>query len=658
MYIESVPNRNSPPAILLRESYRDADKIKKRTIANLSDWPTEIVEGLRTLLKGGKVAPADQESIIVRRALPHGHVAAVLGTLRNIGLDRMLGPPRNRCRDLVIAMIVVRLIAPASKLATARMLDPLTASSSLGEVIGLGPVDEDELYVALDWLGERQEAIEKALARKHLHDGTLVLYDVSSSYVEGRCCELARLGYNRDGKKGKLQIVYGLLCAADGCPVAIEVFEGDTGDPRTLAAQIDKVKKRFALERVALVGDRGMITQARLDAEIAPAGLDWITALRAPAIRTLVEAGALQMSLFDQRDMAAITSPDYPGERLIVCRNPDLARERTRKREDLLAATEADLAVIAAAVRRARNPLRGEAEIALKVGAVVNRHKVAKHFELSIGEASFSFHRKTEAITAEAALDGIYVVRTNLPKKLLDDAATVGAYKSLARVERAFRSLKTVDIHLRPIFHWTTPRVRAHVLLCMLAYPCRAPHARQACADAVRRDRSRGGCRHARFHRCQGRALRSRQAQADHRPHRRRPADYRMPEMNGIEFLEQAMDIYPGARRVLLTAYADTSAAIDAINVVDLDHYLLKPWDPPEEKLYPVVDLLLETWRQSDHRPVPETRMVGHRWSARSSAVREFLARNQVPYRWYSSDEPEGERLLAAAGADGTGCPW
>ena len=470
MYIESVPNRNSPPAILLRESYRDADKIKKRTIANLSDWPTEIVEGLRTLLKGGKVAPADQESIIVRRALPHGHVAAVLGTLRNISLERMLGPPRNRCRDLVIAMIVARLIAPASKLATARMLDPLTASSSLGEVLGLGPVDEDELYVALDWLGERQEAIEKALARKHLHDGTLVLYDVSSSYVEGRCCELARLGYNRDGKKGKLQIVYGLLCAADGCPVAIEVFEGDTGDPRTLAAQIDKVKKRFALERVTLVGDRGMITQARLDAEIAPAGLDWITALRAPAIRTLVEAGALQMSLFDQRDMAAITSPDYPGERLIVCRNPDLARERTRKREDLLAATEADLAVIAAAVRRARNPLHGEAEIALKVGAVVNRHKVAKHFELSIGEASFSFHRKTEAIAAEAALDGIYVVRTNLPKKLLDDAATVGAYKGLARVERAFRSLKTVDIHLRPIFHWTTPRVRAHVLLCMLAY--------------------------------------------------------------------------------------------------------------------------------------------------------------------------------------------
>ena len=470
MYIESVPNRNSPPAILLRESYRDGGKIKKRTIANLSSWPTDIIEGLRTLLKGGKVAAADQETIVVRRALPHGHVAAVLGTLRDIGLDRLLGPAGNRCRDLVIAMIVARLIAPASKLATARMLDPLTAAFSLGETLGLGAVDEDELYVALDWLGERQEAVEKALARKHLRAGMLVLYDVSSSYVEGRCCELAQLGYNRDGKKGKLQIVYGLLCARDGCPVAIEVFEGDTADPRTLATQIDKVKKRFALDHVVLVGDRGMITQARIDGEIAPAGLDWITALRAPAIRELAEAGALQMSLFDQRDMAAITSPDYPGERLIVCRNRDLARERARKREDLLAATEKDLAIIAAAVRRARKPLRGEAAIALKVGAVVNRHKMAKHFDLVIGEASFAFHRKAAAIAAEAALDGIYVVRTSLPKRTLGDAAAVGAYKSLAQVERAFRSLKTVDIHLRPIFHWTTPRVRAHVFLCMLAY--------------------------------------------------------------------------------------------------------------------------------------------------------------------------------------------
>ena len=470
MYIEAVPNRNSPPAILLRESYRDGAKIKKRTIANLSDWPSELVEGLRTLLKGGTVTPADQETIIVRRTLPHGHVAAVLGTLRHIGLARVLGPAGNRPRDLVIAMIVARLVTPASKLATARMLDPATAASSLGLVLGLGAVDEDELYVALDWLGERQQAIEKALARKHLRDGTLVLYDVSSSYFEGRCCELAKFGYNRDGKKGKLQIVYGLLCAADGCPVAIEVFEGDTADPRTLATQIDKVKSRFALKHVVLVGDRGMITQARLDADIAPAGLDWITALRAPAIRALVEDGALQMSLFDERDIAAITSPDYPGERLVVCRNPDLARERTRKRLDLLAATEDHLAAIAAAVRRTRKPLRGEAAIALKVGAVVNRRKMAKHFELAIGAASFSFRRNADAIAAEAALDGIYAVRTNLAKQVLGDAAAVGAYKSLAQVERAFRSLKTVDIHLRPIFHWTAPRVRAHVLLCMLAY--------------------------------------------------------------------------------------------------------------------------------------------------------------------------------------------
>ncbi|MGO9768210.1 MAG: IS1634 family transposase [Roseiarcus sp.] len=470
MYIEAVPNRNSPPAILLRESYRDGAKIKKRTIANLSDWPSELVEGLRTLLKGGTATAADQQSIIVRRALPHGHVAAVLGTLRAIGLDRVLGRAGNRPRDLVIAMIVARLIAPASKLATARMLDLATAASSLGDVLGLGAVDEDELYAAIDWLGERQQAIETALARKHLRDGTLVLYDVSSSYLEGRCCELAKLGYNRDGKKGKLQIVYGLLCAADGCPVAIEVFEGDTADPRTLATQIDKIKTRFALKHVVLVGDRGMITQARLDAEIAPAGLDWITALRAPAIRALVAGGALQMSLFDERDMAAITSPDYPGERLIVCRNPDLARERTRKRQDLLAATEDDLGAIAAAVGRARKPLHGKAEIALKVGAVINRHKMAKHFELDIGETSFAFHRNADAIAAEAALDGIYVVRTNLTKRILGDAATVGAYKSLAKVEQAFRSLKTLDIHLRPIFHWTAPRVRAHVMLCMLAY--------------------------------------------------------------------------------------------------------------------------------------------------------------------------------------------
>jgi hypothetical protein len=470
MYIEAVPNRASPPAILLRESYRDGGRIKKRTLANLSDWPVELVEGLRTLLKGGTAIAADRAPIIVRRSLPHGAVAAVLGALRAIGLDGLLGAAGDRCRDLVIAMLVNRIIAPASKAATARMLDGQTAASSLGAVLNLGAVDEDELYAALDWLGERQPAIEKSLARKHLEDGALVLYDVSSSYMEGRCCPLAKFGYNRDGKKGKLQIVYGLLCSADGRPVAIEVFEGNTGDPATLAVHVAKLKQRFALKHVVLVGDRGMITQARIDRELAPAGLDWITALRAPAIRALADAGALQMSLFDERDMDTISAPDFPGERLMVCRNVDLARERARKRENLLVATERDLAAIADAVNRKRRPLRGQAKIGLKVGAVLNRRKMAKHFEIVISPAGLSFARKADAIAAEAALDGLYVVRTCLTKAALDDDAVVAAYKNLARVERAFRSLKTVDLHIRPIFHWNAPRVRAHVFLCMLAY--------------------------------------------------------------------------------------------------------------------------------------------------------------------------------------------
>ena len=470
MYIEAVPNRSSPPAILLRESYRVGGKVKKRTLLNLSDWPHPLVEGLRALLKGGTALPPGQEAIIIKRSLPHGHVAAVLGTLRRIGLDRLLGPAGNRCRDLVLAMIVGRLIAPVSKLATAKALDPATAGSSLGTALGLGAVDEDELYAALDWLLERQPQIEAALARRHLKQGTLVLYDVSSSYLEGHCCELAQLGYNRDGKRGKLQIVYGLLCAADGCPVAIEVFEGSTGDPATLAAQIDKLKRRFGLSHVVLVGDRGMITQARLDADIKPAELDWITALRAPAIRALLDAGAFQLSLFDERDLAGITAPDYPGERLIVCRNPDLAAARRHKREDLLRATERDLAVIQHAVRRARKPLRSRAKIALEVGAVIGKHKMAKHFALTIADADFRFARKQDRIDAEARLDGIYVVRTSLPADTLDDTESVRAYKSLAQVERAIRSIKTVDIQVRPIFHWAAPRVRAHVLLCMLAY--------------------------------------------------------------------------------------------------------------------------------------------------------------------------------------------
>jgi transposase len=470
MYIEAVPNRNSPPAILLRESYRHEGKVRKRTLCNLTDWSPAHVEGLRGVLKGGTVIPPEQDAFTVTRSLPHGHVAAAVGVARKIGLDRILGPVGNRCRDLVLAMLIGRIVDPVSKLAAARTLSPATASSSLGEVLGLGEVDDDELYAALDWLLARQSAIEAALAKRHLQNGTLVLYDVSSSYMEGNCCPLAKRGYSRDGKKGTLQIVYGLLCAPDGCPVAIEVFDGNTGDPTTLAPQIAKLKQRFGLDHVVLVGDRGMITEARITEDIKAAGLDWITALRGPAIKDLLNSGALQLTLFDQRDMASITAPDFPGERLVVCRNPDLAAERSRKREDLLAATEKELARIKTAVERKRDPLRGTAEIALAVGAVLNIYKMKLHFDLTITDTTFSFARKTTEIAAEAVTDGLYVVRTSLPEAKLDDAETVRSYKSLARVERAFRCMKTVDLNVRPVYHWLEDRVRAHVLLCMLAY--------------------------------------------------------------------------------------------------------------------------------------------------------------------------------------------
>jgi hypothetical protein len=451
----------------LRESFRENGRVRKRTLANLSDWPTILVEGFRTLLKGG-VAVAE-EGIAIRRALPHGHAAAVLGTIRAIGLDRLLGKPTDtRLAPLTIALIASRLVSPASKLATARDLAADTACSSLGRLLQLGAVDEVELYRALDWLGARQAAIEGALARRHLKDGALVLYDVSSSWLEGRCCELARFGYSRDGKKGKLQIVYGLLCAADGCPVAVEVFEGNTADPMTLSAQIDKLKERFGLSRVVLVGDRGMITNARIRDELKPAGLDWITALRAPQIRALLDAGAFQLSLFDERDLAEITAPDFPGERLVVCRNPLLAEERTRKREDLLQATEAALTKLADQIARGTGPT-GQDKIARAVGRIENRYKLAKLFDIAVAEDGFTFGRNHARIADEARLDGFYVIRTSVEDKALAAENVVGAYKSLARVERAFRSLKTVDLHLRPIHHWLAPRVRAHVFLCMLA---------------------------------------------------------------------------------------------------------------------------------------------------------------------------------------------
>jgi hypothetical protein len=470
MYIESVPNRNSPPAILLRESYRENGKVRKRTLCNLSDWPIAHIEGLRGVLKGGTVIASDRDAFTITRSLPHGHVAAALGSAQKIGLDRILGPEGNRCRDLVLALIVARILEPASKLATARALSPETASSSLGVVLGLGEVDENELYAALDWLYERQPAIETALAKRHLKNGTLVLYDVSSSYMEGRCCPLAKRGHSRDGLKGTLQITYGLLCAPDGCPVAIEVFAGNTGDPTTLATQVEKLKQRFKLDHVVLAGDRGMLTQARINADLRAAGFDWITALRAPTIQALLKTGAFQLSLFDQRDMASITAPEFPGERLVVCRNADLAAERSRKRQELLAATERDLARILAAVRRKRDPLRGATDIALAVGEVINKHKMAKHFEPNITDTNLSFPRNDASIAAEAAIDGIYIIRTNLPADTLDDAATVRGYKSLALVEQAFRFMKTIDLHVRPVYHWSADRVRAHVCLCMLAY--------------------------------------------------------------------------------------------------------------------------------------------------------------------------------------------
>jgi hypothetical protein len=467
MYIESVPNRGSPPAILLRESFREDGRVRKRTVANLSAWPAPLVEGFRTLLKGGVAVAAD--GIRIRRALPHGHAAAVLGTIRAIGLDRLLGKPSDkRLAPLAIALIASRLVSPASKLATARELAADTAASSLGRLLGLGAVDEVELYRALDWLGARQGAIEAALARRHLKDGALVLYDVSSSWLEGRCCELARFGYSRDGKKGKLQIVYGLLCAADGCPVAVEVFDGNTADPMTLATQIDKLKERFGLSRVVLVGDRGMITSARIRDELKPAGLDWITALRAPQIRALLDTGAFQLSLFDERDLAEITAPEFPGERLVVCKNPLLAEERTRKRGDLLQATEAALTKLADQIARGTGP-KGQDKIARAVGRIENRYKLAKLFDITVAEDGFSFARNPDRIAAEARLDGFYVIRTSVEDKSLAAEGVVGAYKGLARVERAFRSLKTVDLHIRPIHHWLAPRVRAHVFLCMLA---------------------------------------------------------------------------------------------------------------------------------------------------------------------------------------------
>jgi hypothetical protein len=472
MYVAIVPNRNSPPAILLRESYREAGKVKNRTLANLSGWEPARVEALRQVLKGATVTASRlEESFDIVRSLPHGHVAAVLGTLRRLKLESVLGTQRTTARDLVVAMMVARVITPASKLATARAFDRATQQSSLADLLGVEGANEDRLYQAMDWLLAQLARIEARLAKRHLDEGTLALYDLTSTYFEGHTCPLAKLGHSRDGQKGKAQIVFGLLTNSDGCPVAVEVCAGNTGDPKTVAVQIEKLRARFGLKRVVMVGDRGMLTSARIREDLKTAeGVEWITALRGPQIRKLVDGGSLQLSLFDERDLAEITDPGFPGERLVVCRNPLLAAERACQREELLAATARDLARIVAATQRTRQRLCDKATIALRVGRVLGRYKMKKPFRLQIEDGGFAYSRDVNRISKEAALDGIYVIRTSVPATSLSSQDAVRWYKRLANVERAFRSLKTVDLHVRPICHHKTDRVRANVLLCMLAY--------------------------------------------------------------------------------------------------------------------------------------------------------------------------------------------
>jgi hypothetical protein len=470
MYIATVPNRKSPPAILLRESYREGGKPKTRTLANITHWEPERIEALRRLLKGNLPIDEEQRFEIIR-SLPHGHVAAVVGTLRKLGVERLLHSHRCRERDLVVAMTAARILEPASKLATARSLSKDTLTMSLGECLGVEDANEDELYAALDWLLSRQPAIERKLAKRHLQEGSLVLYDLTSTWLEGRTCALGKLGYSRDGKKDKLQVQFGLLCEREGRPIGVEVFEGNTGDPRTLGSQIRKIRESFGLSKVVFVGDRGMITEARIREELRPVdGLEWITSLRAPQIRLLVQDGVLQPSLFDELDLAEIHHPEFPHERLIACRNPLLAAERSRKRKEMLVSTESKLEEIRKATQRDKRPLRGKDAIGMRVGRLFARSKMGKHFRCTITEDSFDYELKPESIKREAELDGIYIVRTSLNAGEMSAEETVETYKGLAVVERAFRSVKTVDLHVRPIYHYNADRVRAHIFLCMLAY--------------------------------------------------------------------------------------------------------------------------------------------------------------------------------------------
>ena len=515
MYVATVPNRSSPPAFLLRESYRQDGKVKTRTLGNISSLPPGKIDAIRRALSDLPPAASNPfplaDSFLIARSLPHGHVAAVLGSLRKLGLDSVIDPQPGRQRDLVVAMVAARILAPAPKLATARNLHADTLLNSLGQLLGVDSADETELYKAMDWLLPRQPLIERELAKRHLSNGGLVLYDLTSTYFEGRHCPLAKLGHSRDDKSGKLQIVFGLLTGADGCPVAVEVFAGNTADPKTVASQVDKLRNRFGLSDVVLVGDRlarrslgeggGMITSARirddLPAKKGAAGIGWISSLRANQVQKLARDGALQMSLFDKTDLVEIAHPDFPGERLVACFNPLLAEQRERKRAELLAATEKHLEKIAAATRRARRPLRGKQATGIRAGKIVDRYKVGKHFALTITEDSFTYERKKDNIGREQGLDGIYVVRTSVKAEAMPAPKVVESYKSLSGVERAFRSLKTVDLRVRPIHHRLPDRVRAHILLCMLAYHVEW-HMRRLLAPILFDDDDREGARAAR----------------------------------------------------------------------------------------------------------------------------------------------------------------
>ncbi|ARI79909.1 IS1634 family transposase [Microcystis aeruginosa] len=473
MYIEKVPNRNSPPAVLLRESYREGDQVKKRTLANLSKLPDDIIDNLKLALKGATLSMNEgiPNHFEVIRSLPHGHVMAILETIKKLGLDKIISEKASRIRNLVVAMIVARIINPKSKLATARGFNSETCSQSLGQLLDLEKADEDELYNALDWLLEKQEKIEKHLALKHLESGTLVLYDVTSTYLEGDGCELGKYGYNRDKKKGKTQIVFGLLCSAKGCPIAVEVFEGNTSDGATLSGQIEKVRKGWGIENVVWVSDRGILTNSKINELVKPIeGLDYITGLTKPQIRKLAEVEVIQLGLFDQVNLVEFESEDYPDERLIACRNPFIAQKNQLQREALLEAVEKELDLIVQATQREKRALKGQDKIALRVGKILNQFKVNRYYNLEITEEGFSYQRKLELIAQETALDGVYVLRTSLESTLMDAATTVKAYKSLSQVEEAFRCYKSIDLKVRPIYHYQGDRVKAHIFLCMLAY--------------------------------------------------------------------------------------------------------------------------------------------------------------------------------------------